>query len=93
YTLWPFWVDTHVTPPFKKDPKTGNISDRHGQNIKPYPEVPKMLKHLHDNNYTLAVASRTGEIEGANSLLQLLDWDKYFKYKEIYPGDKTRHFS
>jgi len=19
YTLWPFWVDTHVTPPFRKD--------------------------------------------------------------------------
>ncbi|XP_022188666.1 magnesium-dependent phosphatase 1 isoform X2 [Nilaparvata lugens] len=93
YTLWPFWVDTHVTPPFKKDPKTGNIIDRHGKKIKIYPEVPKMLQHLHDNNYTLGVASRTGEIEGAKSLLHLLDWDKYFKYKEIYPGDKTTHFS
>lgn len=19
YTLWPFWVDTHVDPPFRKD--------------------------------------------------------------------------
>ncbi|GFY62363.1 magnesium-dependent phosphatase 1, partial [Trichonephila inaurata madagascariensis] len=30
--------------------------------------------------------------EGAKKLIQLFDWEKYFTYKEIYPGRKTTHF-
>ncbi|XP_075230082.1 magnesium-dependent phosphatase 1-like isoform X2 [Lycorma delicatula] len=91
YTLWPFWVDTHVTPPFRK--LNGGIVDAHGKKIKPYPEVPEMLEYLNTNGFQMAVASRTGEIEGAKQLLELLEWNKYFRYKEIYPGAKTNHFS
>ncbi|CAL1285766.1 unnamed protein product, partial [Larinioides sclopetarius] len=54
YTLWPFWVDTHVRSPIKKD--------------------------------------KTEWPEGAKKLLKLFDWEKYFTYKEIYPGRKTTHF-
>ncbi|XP_035271181.1 magnesium-dependent phosphatase 1-like [Anguilla anguilla] len=25
YTLWPFWVDTHVDPPFRKDKATSEV--------------------------------------------------------------------
>ncbi|PSN41720.1 Magnesium-dependent phosphatase 1 [Blattella germanica] len=92
YTLWPFWVDTHVNPPFKKD-KSGNVVDTTGSKIKYYPEVPSVLEKLQKDGYDLGIASRTSEIEGANQLLKLFDWDKYFKYKEIYPGRKVAHFS
>ncbi|XP_069703410.1 magnesium-dependent phosphatase 1 isoform X3 [Periplaneta americana] len=92
YTLWPFWVDTHVSPPFRKD-KLGNVVDSLGDKIKFYPEVPKALESLHAQGYSLGVASRTGEIDGANQLLDLFDWNKYFKYKEIYPGCKVTHFN
>nr|XP_012140052.1 PREDICTED: magnesium-dependent phosphatase 1-like isoform X2 [Megachile rotundata] len=90
YTLWPFWVDTHVTPPFKK--KGNDVVDAHGQIIRYYKEVPDILKRLSEE-YELGVASRTSEIQGANQLLKLFNWDKYFKYKEIYPGCKVSHFS
>lgn len=92
YTLWPFWVDTHVTPPFVKR-KKDEIVDAHGQIIRYYKDVPAILDKLSKEGYELGVASRTSEIEGAKQLLSLLDWEKYFKYKEIYPGCKVTHFS
>ncbi|KAG7159409.1 magnesium-dependent phosphatase 1-like isoform X2 [Homarus americanus] len=91
YTLWPFWVDTHVDPPFRKA-KNGQVVDAQSRKVKYYKEVPSVLKQLHNEGYVLAVASRTGEIDGANQLLKLFDWEKYFTYKEIYPGSKTTHF-
>ncbi|XP_017762703.1 PREDICTED: magnesium-dependent phosphatase 1-like [Eufriesea mexicana] len=91
YTLWPFWVDTHVSPPFKK--KGNTVIDSHNKIIKYYKEVPDVLKCLYEEGYELGVASRTSEISGANQLLNLFNWDKYFKYKEIYPGIKVTHFS
>ncbi|XP_063851548.1 magnesium-dependent phosphatase 1-like isoform X1 [Scylla paramamosain] len=92
YTLWPFWVDTHVDPPFHKDWK-GQVVDMYNKKIKYYAEVPDVLKWLHKEGYVLAAVSRTGEIKGANQLLELFDWDKYFTYKEIYPGCKITHFN
>lgn len=92
YTLWPFWVDTHVDPPFRKDRK-GRVVDARNHKVDQYPEVTAVLKELHAEGYSLAVASRTGETDGANQLLKLFDWDKYFTYKEIYPGSKVNHFA
>ncbi|XP_023027244.1 magnesium-dependent phosphatase 1 [Leptinotarsa decemlineata] len=92
YTLWPFWVDTHVNPPFKKEP-SGTITDSLGTKVTCYPQVPEVLKNLHEEGYILAVASRTSEIKGARQLIQLFGWDKYFKYKEIFPGKKVTHFN
>lgn len=92
YTLWPFWVDTHVTPPFKKGAQK-KIVDSHGHTIRHYPDVPDVLKRLSEEGYELGVASRTSEIKGAKQLLDLFGWKKYFKYVEIFPGSKVTHFS
>ncbi|XP_053639172.1 magnesium-dependent phosphatase 1 isoform X2 [Cherax quadricarinatus] len=91
YTLWPFWVDTHVDPPFRKL-KDGQVVDARSKRVHYYKEVPNVLEKLHNEGYILAAASRTGEVDGANQLLKLFDWDKYFTYKEIYPGSKVTHF-
>ncbi|KAF6201310.1 hypothetical protein GE061_005758 [Apolygus lucorum] len=90
YTLWPFWVDTHVSPPFRK--VKDEVIDSRGKKIKFFPEVPQILQTLKDLNIPIGIASRTSEIEGANQLTHLFDWDKYFWQKEIYPGCKTAHF-
>ena len=48
YTLWPFWVDTHISPPFhlKKVKETGEkiLEDGYGFEIKLYPEVFQILE-------------------------------------------------
>ncbi|XP_072866956.1 magnesium-dependent phosphatase 1 isoform X4 [Chlorocebus sabaeus] len=72
YTLWPFWVDTHVDPPFHKS-SDGTVRDRRGQDVRLYPEVPEVLKRLQSLGVPGAAASRTSETEGANQLLELFD--------------------
>uniref|UniRef100_A0A8I5TUM1 Magnesium-dependent phosphatase 1 n=1 Tax=Pongo abelii TaxID=9601 RepID=A0A8I5TUM1_PONAB len=91
YTLWPFWVDTHVDPPFHKS-SDGTVRDRRGQDVRLYPEVPEVLKRLQSLGVPGAAASRTSEIEGANQLLELFDLIRYFVHREIYPGSKITHF-
>ena len=91
YTLWPFWVDTNVTPPFHK--KGGIVFDSFNEKVRDFPEVSSVLHWLHSEGYLMAVASRTGEVRGAKQLVKLFGWEKYFKYMEIYPGCKKKHFS
>lgn len=69
-----------------------NIVDSDGQTVKHYLEVPQVLEFLKNEGIPIAAASRTSEISGANQLLDLFGWDKYFNYKEIYPGCKLHHF-
>lgn len=92
YTLWPFWIDTHVTPPFRKG-KQNKIIDVCGRTVHHYSDVPNVLKQLSEEGYELGVASRTSEIKGAKQLLDLFGWKKYFNYVEIFPGSKITHFS
>uniref|UniRef100_A0A023FV19 Magnesium-dependent phosphatase 1 n=1 Tax=Amblyomma parvum TaxID=251391 RepID=A0A023FV19_AMBPA len=91
YTLWPFYVDTHVSPPFKEE--KGKIVDRHGRKVDVYPDVPEMLQNLKSQNYQMGVASRTDDPDTARQLLTILDWNKYFPHQEIYPGRKVTHFN
>lgn len=65
--------------------------DYRGIIIDHYPETPTILKFLKNNNISISIASRTGETEGAEQLIQLFDWNKYFQNKQIYPGTKDTH--
>ncbi|XP_033024791.1 magnesium-dependent phosphatase 1-like [Lacerta agilis] len=91
YTLWPFWVDTHVDPPFQKN-SDGSVQDRNRQPINLYPEVSAVLEKLQAEAIPMAAASRTGEIQGANQLLDLFGLNRFIRYAEIYPGSKVTHF-
>ncbi|KAL9020349.1 MAG: hypothetical protein Q9185_002427 [Variospora sp. 1 TL-2023] len=75
YTLWPFWVDTHVTPPLKaKDNNTKSV-DRIGESFTFYPDVPSILlsaKTSPSHPITLATASRTSAPDLAITLLKQL---------------------
>lgn len=67
--------------------------DSSGSKMRYYPEVSEVLSDLHNQGYVLAVASRTGEIQGAFQLVELFGWKKYFSNLQIYPGMKTTHLS
>ncbi|KAL8866088.1 MAG: hypothetical protein Q9174_006500, partial [Haloplaca sp. 1 TL-2023] len=74
YTLWPFWVDTHVSPPLKaKDNNTKSV-DRWGESFTFYPDVPSILLSAKSTSppIALATASRTSAPDIATSLLKQL---------------------
>ena len=60
--------------------------------MEPYPETLEVLEHW-SKQCDIAVASRTSYPQGAESLLNLFGFDKFIKYREIYPGCKLTHFS
>lgn len=43
YTLWPFWVDTHVTPPLKAEAGGLKVKDRYGEPYGFYRDVGGVL--------------------------------------------------
>ncbi|KYQ49694.1 Magnesium-dependent phosphatase 1 [Trachymyrmex zeteki] len=92
YTLWPFWVDSFVQPPFKKGTRN-KVVDARDRDVDHYSDVPDVLKQLSGEGYELGIASRTTEIKGAKQLIDAFGWKKYFKYVEIFPGSKVAHFS
>ena len=92
FTLWDAggtWCDA-TDPPYKWN--DGRLLDRSGRWIRLYPDVEEILSELLKRGKYIAAASRTFRPEWAEELLHLLDIDRFFHCKQIYPSDKTKHF-
>lgn len=77
YTLWPLWVDAHVTLPLKANAHHSAATDRNGESFSFYRDVPSILQLLPRIENTngpvkLAVASRTPTPGIARDLLKML---------------------
>lgn len=95
YTLWPFYIDTHHSPPFtrRSDDNKTKIVDGSGRRVSYFPDSESILLHLKDTpGISVACASRTGAIDYAKKLLKALNWTDLFDYREIFPGSKITHF-
>ncbi|MDA3817639.1 MAG: magnesium-dependent phosphatase-1 [Prolixibacteraceae bacterium] len=93
FTLWHLsgtWCDC-IRPPYRK--KNGIVVDSTNVPMNLYPDTIKILKRLKNEGYQLAVASRTDQPPWANELMELLEIDRYFDYKEIYPSSKVKHLA
>ncbi|KAG5978911.1 hypothetical protein E4U54_007001 [Claviceps lovelessii] len=98
YTLWPFWVDTHVSPPLKPSPTRTSAADKFGEDFAFYADVPWILQLLPraigcDSSSSssapnapikLGVASRTSAPQLARDLLKMLH------LPPLEEGDKSR---
>ena len=92
FTLWDAggtWCDA-TNPPFYRE--NGKLRDQSGNWIRLYPDVIRILNLLKENNKFIVAASRTFEPAWAQDLLNLLEIDRFFDLKEIYPASKIRHF-
>lgn len=92
YTLWPFWADTMYDLRYKSDGKGGVVGSRGTDSKKLYKDSREVLEMLSEAKIPMAAASRTDDPPMAKNLLKLFDIDKFFSFKEIYPGCKVNHF-
>mmetsp|Transcript_1693 Transcript_1693/g.2359 ORF Transcript_1693/g.2359 Transcript_1693/m.2359 type:complete len:191 (+) Transcript_1693:280-852(+) len=101
YTLWPYWIDTHLSAPFCKG-DDGSIRDSVGRPCILFPDVKNILLEIYQHpDIEIGLASRTGQPSWLKQLaeLHLLDdgnaeltlWS-VAKYREVYPGSKLKHF-
>jgi magnesium-dependent phosphatase 1 len=75
YTLWPFWVDTHVSgSSLKAVPGSNNtsVADKVGEHYSFYADVPAVLHALPQLGIRVGVASRTCAPDLAREMLKLL---------------------
>ncbi|KAK7748439.1 hypothetical protein SLS62_008595 [Diatrype stigma] len=73
YTLWPFWVDTHVSgPPLRANADHSAVADRTGETFAFYGDVPSVLHGLRLAGVRIGVASRTYAPDLGREMLKLL---------------------
>ncbi|KAK9847099.1 hypothetical protein MYU51_020465 [Penicillium brevicompactum] len=72
YTLWPFWVDTHVSAPVKARDNNSRAVDRWGESYAFYPAVSSIVHACKHRSIPLALASRTQAPDLAREMLKSL---------------------
>ncbi|KAJ5082948.1 hypothetical protein N7532_011991 [Penicillium argentinense] len=72
YTLWPFWVDTHVSGPVKARDNNSRVVDKWGESFAFYPAVSSIIQACKSRAIPLAVASRTHDPDLARDFLKAL---------------------
>ncbi|PYH94725.1 magnesium-dependent phosphatase-1 [Aspergillus ellipticus CBS 707.79] len=72
YTLWPFWVDTHVSAPIKPRDNNSRCTDRWNESFAFYPAVSSIIHSLKSKSIPLALASRTHAPDLARDMLKAL---------------------
>uniref|UniRef100_A0A093V3K1 Putative magnesium-dependent phosphatase P8B7.31 n=1 Tax=Talaromyces marneffei PM1 TaxID=1077442 RepID=A0A093V3K1_TALMA len=72
YTLWPFWVDTHVSAPVKPKDNNSRCVDKWGESFAFYPAVSSILYSAKSHNIPLGIASRTHAPDLARDMLKAL---------------------
>ncbi|KAJ5905113.1 uncharacterized protein N7473_002029 [Penicillium subrubescens] len=72
YTLWPFWVDTHVSAPVKARDNNSRVVDRWGESFAFYPAVSSIIYACKNRSIPLAIASRTHAPDLARDMLKAL---------------------
>ncbi|KAI1633165.1 magnesium-dependent phosphatase [Biscogniauxia mediterranea] len=72
YTLWPFWVDTHVCPPLRANGAHSACADKVGETFAFYADVGAVLRGLALAGVRLGVASRTHAPDLGREMLKLL---------------------
>ncbi|EHY58060.1 uncharacterized protein HMPREF1120_06078 [Exophiala dermatitidis NIH/UT8656] len=74
YTLWPFWVDTHVSAPVKPASPAGQYNtrmlDRDGESFSFYDDVPAILAAAKERGIPMSLASRTHAPDLARDMLR-----------------------
>ncbi|KAF2729215.1 hypothetical protein EJ04DRAFT_76328 [Polyplosphaeria fusca] len=100
YTLWPFWVDTHVTASRSRGSHKYNlkalegglkVKDDYGECFGFYTEVGTILEALRQKGISMSLASRTHAPDLAKEMLELLriptgsSSKKAYEYFDVAP--------
>ncbi|KAI0508677.1 acid phosphatase-domain-containing protein [Xylaria bambusicola] len=72
YTLWPFWVDTHVCAPLRPNATHTSCTDKVGETFSFYRDIVSVLPGLSLAGVKLGVASRTHAPDLGREMLRLL---------------------
>ncbi|GAW20756.1 hypothetical protein ANO14919_102670 [Xylariales sp. No.14919] len=72
YTLWPFWVDTHVYAPLRPNAAHSACTDKVGETFAFYRDTASILHGLAMSGVKLGVASRTHAPDLGREMLKLL---------------------
>lgn len=67
YTLWPFWVDTHVTAPLKPTEGGLKAKDRYGEGFGFYTDVGGILEAVRLLHIPYLTTTTTNQVAIAQS--------------------------